>query len=54
MEPKYLTKTHIHPISDILGTKNNKDSDILCLQQISKEKIEFITDFWIFPLLYEV
>ena len=29
-------------------------SDVLCLQQISKEKLEFISEFWVFLLFRDV
>ena len=29
-------------------------SDVLCLQQSFKEKLEFTSEFWVFPLLREV
>ena len=29
-------------------------SDVLCLQKISKEKLEFISEFWVFLLFRDV
>ena len=68
MEPKYLTKTNVQLNSDILRTKKDKKilrkapeewmfagcSDVLCLQQIFKEKLEFTSEFWLFSLFLKV
>ena len=29
-------------------------SDVLCLQQISKEKLEFTSEFWVFSVFQKV
>ena len=68
MEPKYLTKTddQLNPNTSRI-IKNKKDSvkstrrmnvywfsDVLCLQQISTEKLELCHEFWVFSLFCEV
>ena len=56
MESKYLTKTDIQLNPNISRRKGSRTgfSNVLCLQKISKEKLEFTSEFWIFSHSHEV